>query len=203
MRTTESGRRMSEVGGSLVEVVTASANDLAALGMTGLTPGVYVVGTGGTGATETFLTLGSTYFVTIMLAAFAYRVPRDGWLPAGWQPPSPSGRSTPDGDSMSTTAHVDIDRALLTPQFYLLWTCLFTNVSAGIGVLAVAKTMMSDIFGSSMPTVVDGAFAASYVSVCSIGSEQALVHRWRRDLKLRWTPLVDLSSICVCRVTYR
>jgi len=69
-----------------------------------------------------------------------------------------------------TTRNVHIDEALRTPQFYLLWMCLFTNVSAGIGILAVAKTMVSDIFGSSLPHVVDGAFAASYVSMVSVAN---------------------------------
>ena len=52
----------------------------------------------------------------------------------------------------------------------MLWTCLFCNVSAGIGVLAVAKTMMGDIFGSTMPHVVDASFAASYVSLISVAN---------------------------------
>ena len=30
------------------------------------------------------------------------------------------------------------------------------NVTAGIGVLGVAKTMMTEIFGSTLPDIVDG-----------------------------------------------
>ena len=41
------------------------------------------------------------------------------------------------------------------------------NVTAGIGVLAVAKTMISEIFGSSLPRVVDLEFAATYVLMIS------------------------------------
>ncbi len=46
---------------------------------------------------------------------------------------------------------VHIDEVLKTPQFYLLWIVLCFNVTAGIGVLGVAKTMMTEIFGSTLP----------------------------------------------------
>jgi MFS family permease len=42
------------------------------------------------------------------------------------------------------------------------------NVTAGIGVLGVAKTMMSEIFGSSLPQIVDSQFAATYVLMISL-----------------------------------
>ena len=53
--------------------------------------------------------------------------------------------------TMVTTRSVDIDQALYTPQFYCLWGNLFCNVTAGIGILACAKTMMSDVGGSNLP----------------------------------------------------
>jgi MFS family permease len=42
------------------------------------------------------------------------------------------------------------------------------NVTAGIGVLGVAKTMMTEIFGTTLPGIVDGAFAATYVVMISV-----------------------------------
>ena len=69
---------------------------------------------------------------------------------------------------MITRHHVDIDEALKTPQFYQLWIVLCFNVTAGIGVLAVAKTMMTEIFGSTLPDIVDLEFAATYVLMISI-----------------------------------
>jgi hypothetical protein len=62
---------------------------------------------------------------------------------------------------------VDIDQALKTPQFYQLWIVLCLNVTAGIGVLGVARTMITEIFGSSLPQVVDTSFAATYVVMIS------------------------------------
>ena len=60
-----------------------------------------------------------------------------------------------------------LDEALKTRQFYQLWVVLCFNVTAGIGVLGVARTMITEIFGSSLPHIVDTAFAATYVVMIS------------------------------------
>ena len=67
-----------------------------------------------------------------------------------------------------TKKHVHIDQALKTPQFYCLWIVLCFNVSAGIGVLGVAKTMMTEIFGTTLPNIVDITFTANYVLMISV-----------------------------------
>jgi MFS family permease len=69
---------------------------------------------------------------------------------------------------MISTEDVHVDEALKTPQFYQLWIVLCFNVTAGIGVLSVARTMMSEIFGTTLPGIVDGAFAATYVAMISV-----------------------------------
>lgn len=160
---TQGGRRLAEVGGSLREVVIVGANDIAAMVAPGR-EGVYLVGTGSVGVAETFFTLAAIYFVIMLCAAFAYRVPAAGWRPAGWEPP-------PENDThgkMITRHDVDIDEALKTPQFYQLWIVLCFNVTAGIGVLAVAQTMITEIFGSTLPGIVNAEFAATYVLMISL-----------------------------------
>lgn len=159
---TEGGRRLAEVGGAMREVVVIGANDIANMIVPG-PEGVYVAGTGTVGAAQTFFTLGGIYFVVMMAAAFAYRLPAEGWKPAGWEPPEES-----DHGKMITQHDVDIDQALKTPQFYQLWIMLCFNVTAGIGVLAVAKTMMTEIFGTTLPNLVDLKFAATYVLMISL-----------------------------------
>lgn len=160
---TEAGRRFVEQAGAKLEVVVIGVNDVAGMVVPGA-EGVYVVGTGSVGIMPTFVVLGVLYFVIMLIAAFSYRIPRQGWVPAGWTPPTES-----DEDKRMVTNHnVDIDEALKTPQFYQLWLVLCMNVSAGIGVLGVASTMMSEIFGTTLPTLVDGAFAATYVSMISV-----------------------------------
>ncbi len=160
---TDAGRRYVELDGARREVVVVGPNDIAAMIEPG-PEGVYLVGTGSVGVAETFFTLGAIYLVVMLTAAFLYRVPPPGWLPAGWSPP-------PEDDGhgrMITRHHVDIDEALKTPQFYQLWIVLCFNVTAGIGVLAVAKTMMTEIFGTTLPDIVDLQFAATYVLMISL-----------------------------------
>ena len=128
----------------------------------GVQPGIYVVGSGSTGIVETFVVLGLGYTIIMLAAAFAYRIPPDGWKPPGWEPPAET------SSAMITRLDIDADTALRTPQFYLLWTVLCLNVSAGIGVLSVAKTMMTEIFGSAYPDVVSAGFASTYVLLISV-----------------------------------
>lgn len=160
---TRAGRRFVEMGGRLQEVVVVGANDVNRMIVEG-DPGIYLIGTGSSGVAQTFFTMGIIYFVVMMIAAFAYRVPSEGWTPAGWTPPDEAHAEK----QMMTRHHVDIDEALKTPQFYQLWIVLCFNVTAGIGVLGVAKTMMTEIFGTTLPSIVDGAFAGTYVIMISV-----------------------------------
>jgi MFS family permease len=160
---TQGGRRFAELGAQLREVVVVGANDLTAMIVPG-PEGVYVVGTGNVGVAETFITLGLIYFVVMLIAAFSYRVPAADWRPAGWTPPDAVHRSK----RMISARNVHIDEALKTRQFYQLWIVLCFNVTAGIGVLSVAQTMMTEIFGTTLPNIVDGAFAATYVAMISL-----------------------------------
>jgi MFS family permease len=160
---TEAGRRFVEVAGEMREVVVVGANDVAGMIVRGA-EGVYVVGTGDVGVAGTFFTLGLVYFVVMLAAAFSYRLPAPGWEPAGWTPPDEAHRAK----RMISAHNVHIDEALKTRQFYQLWIVLCFNVTAGIGVLSVAQTMMTEIFGTTLPDIVDGAFAATYVMMISV-----------------------------------
>jgi MFS family permease len=160
---TEAGKRFAETASGLQEVVVVTASDVAKMVIPG-PEGVYVAGTGDVGVAGAFFTLGVLYFIVMMIAAFSFRVPAKDWVPAGWTPPSEEELAK----KMRTTKHVHIDEALKTPQFYFLWIVLCFNVTAGIGVLGVAKTMMSEIFGSVMPMIVTGSFAATYVMMISV-----------------------------------
>jgi hypothetical protein len=160
---TNAGRRFAEIGGQLREVVVVGANDVSSMLVRGA-EGVYVVGTGDVGVAETFITLGLIYFVVMLIAAFSYRLPAPGWKPAGWVPPDDAHRFK----RMISARNVHIDEALKTRQFYQLWIVLCFNVTAGIGVLSVAQTMMTEIFGTTLPSIVDGGFAATYVMMISV-----------------------------------
>ena len=158
---TEAGRRFAEIGGALQEVVIIGAAEIRDMTIAG-PEGVYVVNSGATGVAETFVVIGIIYLLVMLLAAFSYRIPAANWKPEGWVESAAESKAT-----LISSKNVDIDVALKTPQFYQLWIVLCLNVTAGIGVLGVARTMITEIFGSSLPDTVDASFAATYVVMIS------------------------------------
>jgi MFS family permease len=106
-----------------------------------------------------FLTLGAIYLVSMMIGAFVVRLPAEGWQPEGWSPPT----EEETGD-LQTTADVSAGSSIRTPQFWLLWTVLFCNVTAGIGLLEQASPMIQDYFA------VEAAAAAGFVGLLSLAN---------------------------------
>ncbi len=157
------GVRYTNLNGVLTEVVIVGQNEITNT-LNPIKEGVYVVGSGDTGAGMTFITLGISYFLIMAFASFGYRIPAENWKPQGWNPETNIKRN----NSPITTQNVHIDESLKTPQFYMLWIVLCFNVTAGIGVLGVAKTMMTEIFSPALPNIVDGAFTATYVLMISV-----------------------------------
>lgn len=156
--TNHAGVQFVLLAGQLREIVVLSGHE-SAVRADHAAAGVYVEGTGSTGVAETFVVLGIIYFLVMLTAALAYRVPAPGWTPDGWTPPNDAGSAR----KMISLRHVSIGGVLKTPQFYLLWMVLCFNVTAGIGILSVAKTMMTDIFGSALPAIITNSFAQTYV----------------------------------------
>jgi MFS family permease len=97
------------------------------------------------GVWQTFLVMGVVYLVVMLIGAFGYRVPPPGWKPEGWTAPDASAKS-----AMITNGHVHLEQAWKTPQFWLIWAALCLNVSAGIGVLAMASPMLQEVFGGKL-----------------------------------------------------
>lgn len=168
---TQQGVRYATVDGALREVVVATASDVQNLpASAGAEPGVYVVGTGNTGAAQTFQVLGVTYLGAMLAGAMAQRVPHPDWKPEGWTPPT-------DGAGLVSAHSVHYNEALRTPQFALFWCAVAGNAIAGVTIMSCAKTIMSDVFGSVLPAVVHGGFAAAYVAALS-GSNMAGRFGW-------------------------
>jgi MFS family permease len=110
------------------------------------------------GIVETFTLMGLIYFTSMMIGALTIRIPPENWKPAGWEPP------VKQRNKLVSKSHVDIDQALKTPQFYLLWLVLWLNVTAGIGVLGQASVMIQEMFKDS----VTAASAAGFVGLLSL-----------------------------------
>ncbi|HEV2287046.1 MAG TPA: OFA family MFS transporter [Steroidobacteraceae bacterium] len=99
---------------------------------------------GVSGVALTLMTLGVVYFVAMSLGALGFRVPPPGWQPAGWTPPAAA-----EG-GMITSRHVHLNTAWRTPQFWFIWVVLCVNVTAGIGVIAMASPMLQEVFGPKL-----------------------------------------------------
>ena len=97
------------------------------------------------GVWETFLTLAAIYFVFMICGALGYRVPPEGWQPAGWTPPPESAKK-----GLITRHDVHLSVAWRTKQFWLLWGVLCLNVTAGIGILGMASPLLQEVFGGRL-----------------------------------------------------
>ncbi len=94
------------------------------------------------GVAATLLSLAVIYAVFMLSGAFGYRLPRRGWQPRNWVPPT-------DGlDHTSRSVHVS--QAWKTPTFWCVWGALCMIVSAGLGVLSMATPMLQEIFGGQL-----------------------------------------------------
>ena len=95
------------------------------------------------GVWETFVCLALIYAVFMLGGAFGYRVPPQGWKPAGFVPKDTS-------KAMITTRHVHLTTATHTKQFWLVWWVLCLNVTAGIGIIGMASPMLQEIFAGHL-----------------------------------------------------
>ena len=140
------------------------------------------------GVWETFVTLGVIYLVAMLCGAFGYRVPPDGWRPAGWTPPMQQ-------NAMITTRHVHVSRAWRTPQFWLLFTVLWMNVSAGIGVIGMASPMLQEVFGGKLigvPAALKDLLGDQRAQVATIGAGfAALLSLFNIAGRIFWASLSD------------
>ncbi|MBE7248806.1 MAG: MFS transporter, partial [Actinomycetospora chiangmaiensis] len=95
------------------------------------------------GVWQTLAVMGVGYILFMLGGAFGYRVPPAGWRPDGWTSPTAK-------NAMIASGHVHLRDAHKTFQFWMIWLVLFLNVSAGIGVLALASPMLQEIFGGEL-----------------------------------------------------
>ncbi len=113
-----------------------------------------------TGVGETFLTMGLIYFLFMMFGMLIIRIPPENYRLA-----------VNKEKSVKKEPFVNANQAVKTPQFYLLFTVLALNVTAGIGVLGQASVMIQEMFSiQSVPEhlVVGAAAAGGFVGLLSI-----------------------------------
>jgi MFS family permease len=100
-------------------------------------------GAAGPGVWQTFAVMAVVYAVFMTAGSLGYRVPPEGWQPEGYA----AGAA---GRKLVSAHNVALRDAHRTPQFWLIWSVLCLNVTAGIGVIAVASPMLQEMFGGSL-----------------------------------------------------
>ena len=100
-------------------------------------------GPAGPGVWQTFAVMAVAYAVFMAAGSLGYRVPPEGWRPPGFIPVAAGGK-------LVSVHNVALRDAHRTPQFWLIWSVLCLNVTAGIGVIAVASPMLQEMFGGSL-----------------------------------------------------
>ena len=155
---TEGGKMFAKIGDSMQEVVYATAADLAKLPYSDLAEGFYIVGSGNTGVGSALATMAAIYGASVITSAFLMKKPAPGYVPAGYTPP----KATSGGTG---ALNVNVNTVLKTPQFWLLFSTSTLLATGGMGLMSVAKPMISEVFTSSMPSLVTASFASSYLLV--------------------------------------
>lgn len=95
------------------------------------------------GVTTTFYILGISYFILISLGASYIAPPPEGFMPKGMEADLASGKKVMKKDLAQLTAR----QAVQTRRFWMLWTMMLINVSAGIMIISVASPMAQELVG--------------------------------------------------------
>lgn len=145
---------------------------------------------GGTGVAETLIVMGMIYFVVMSAGALGFRVPPNGWKPQGWEP-----SNSQKANAMITQGHVHLNKAWKTKQFWLIWSVLFLNVTAGIAVISMASPMLQDVFGGALLGLEDTGAAMTAAQQTAIAAAAAglvgLISLFNSVGRLFWASLSD------------
>ncbi|MDQ1004623.1 OFA family oxalate/formate antiporter-like MFS transporter [Neobacillus niacini] len=105
-----------------------------------------------------FYILGISYFVLMVLGASYIAPPPKGWMPHGLKKDIAAGKKVVKKDLSQLTAK----QAVKTKRFWMLWTMMLINTTAGIMMISVASPMAQEVVGLS------AAGAAAMVGVMGI-----------------------------------
>jgi OFA family oxalate/formate antiporter-like MFS transporter len=97
------------------------------------------------GISTTFYILGASYFILMMLGASYIAPPPKNWMPTGMEAAVKAGTKKIKRDLSQATS----GEAVRTKHFWMLWTMMLINTSAGIMMISVASPMAQSIVGLS------------------------------------------------------
>ncbi|HPL62642.1 MAG: OFA family MFS transporter [Syntrophales bacterium] len=97
----------------------------------------YKGGMTASGVALTFYIWGVIFLALVVGAAQLFKNPPKGWLPAGF---------TPSATTVSAADSFNFGEAAKTPQWWMLWSMLFLNVSAGLGLISQLSPIAQDLY---------------------------------------------------------
>ncbi|RKD69737.1 OFA family oxalate/formate antiporter-like MFS transporter [Sinobaca qinghaiensis] len=110
------------------------------------------------GVQMTFYILGISYFVLMMAGASYIAPPPKDWMPAQMKKDIATGKKVVKRDLEQLSAR----EAVKTRRFWMLWTMMLINTTAGIMIISVASPMSQEVVGLS------AAAAATMVGIMGI-----------------------------------
>lgn len=89
------------------------------------------------GVATTFYIWGVIFLVLVTGAAQLFKNPPKGWLPEGFQPPK---------STVSAADSYQFGEAARTPQWWMLWSILCLNISAGLGLISQLSPIAQNLY---------------------------------------------------------
>jgi len=99
------------------------------------------------GVASTFYIWGVIFLILVTGAAQLYKNPPQGWVPAGFVQPK---------NAVSAADSYMFGDAVKKIQWWMLWSMLFLNVSAGLGLISQLSPLAQDLYKSLVPENVTG-----------------------------------------------
>jgi len=89
------------------------------------------------GVSTTWYLWGVIFLILVTASAQFFKNPPAGWLPAGFKP---------SASTVSAADSFTFGEAVKTPQWWMLWSMLCLNVSAGLGLISQHSPLAQDIY---------------------------------------------------------
>jgi OFA family oxalate/formate antiporter-like MFS transporter len=89
------------------------------------------------GVSTTWYIWGVIFLILVTSAAQMFKNPPKGWVPAGFKPAA---------TTVSAANSFTFGEAVKTPQWWMLWSMLCLNVSAGLGLISQQSPLAQDIY---------------------------------------------------------
>ncbi len=104
----------------------------------------------------------------MMLSALSFKQPHPSYKVD--LSPDPAAAAAASNKSMVKLPDLTIEEVTHTLQFHLLGITFFCVATGGMGMLSVAKPMMSEVFSAALPAIVTSAFATKFLLSLAAGN---------------------------------